>query len=180
MKVFKDRVAVVTGGASGLGRAMAMRFAREGMKVVLADIEKEALAQTEKEYSSRMWEEVVYELSASYTPHEVRAIEALFIGHKPFFSLDDIATRLRQAAPTNKSADDIFHKRGVSQLLRDLYRIGAIGNYYADENSGKQRWIFRGDQFLEESKRMGIHPAFAKRLAVVRKQRQDIGREAAS
>ena len=41
MKVFKDRVAVVTGGASGLGRAMALRFAREGMKIVLADIEKE-------------------------------------------------------------------------------------------------------------------------------------------
>jgi NAD(P)-dependent dehydrogenase (short-subunit alcohol dehydrogenase family) len=50
MKVFKDRVAVVTGGASGLGRAMALRFAREGMKIVLADIEKEALGRTEKEF----------------------------------------------------------------------------------------------------------------------------------
>ena len=52
MKVFKDRVAVVTGGASGLGRAMALRFAREGMKVVLADIEKAALAQTEKAFTA--------------------------------------------------------------------------------------------------------------------------------
>jgi NAD(P)-dependent dehydrogenase (short-subunit alcohol dehydrogenase family) len=34
-----DRVAVVTGGASGLGLAMAERFAAEGMKLVLADIE---------------------------------------------------------------------------------------------------------------------------------------------
>jgi NAD(P)-dependent dehydrogenase (short-subunit alcohol dehydrogenase family) len=50
MKVFKDRVAVITGGASGLGRAMALRFAREGVKVVLADIEKEALSKTEKEF----------------------------------------------------------------------------------------------------------------------------------
>jgi NAD(P)-dependent dehydrogenase (short-subunit alcohol dehydrogenase family) len=50
MKVFKDRVAVVTGGASGLGRAMALRFAREGMKIVLADIEKEALSKAEKEF----------------------------------------------------------------------------------------------------------------------------------
>src|SRR5258706_2507730 len=50
MKVFKERVAVVTGGASGLGRAMALRFAREGMKIVLADIEKEALGKTEKEF----------------------------------------------------------------------------------------------------------------------------------
>ena len=49
MKEFRDRVAVVTGAASGIGRAMAERFAREGMKVVLADVEEAALAQAEKE-----------------------------------------------------------------------------------------------------------------------------------
>jgi NAD(P)-dependent dehydrogenase (short-subunit alcohol dehydrogenase family) len=50
MKTFKDRVAVVTGGASGLGRAMAWRFAHEGMKIVLADIEKDSLDKTEAEF----------------------------------------------------------------------------------------------------------------------------------
>ena len=38
-------VAVVTGAASGIGRAMAERFAAEGMKVVLADVEEEPLAE---------------------------------------------------------------------------------------------------------------------------------------
>ncbi len=37
-------VAVVTGGAGGIGRAMGERFAREGMRVVLADVEDDALA----------------------------------------------------------------------------------------------------------------------------------------
>jgi NAD(P)-dependent dehydrogenase (short-subunit alcohol dehydrogenase family) len=40
------RVAVVTGAASGIGRAMAERFAAEGMRVVLADIERPVLART--------------------------------------------------------------------------------------------------------------------------------------
>ncbi len=40
MKTLKGKVAVVTGGASGLGRAMALRFAREGMHVAIADIEQ--------------------------------------------------------------------------------------------------------------------------------------------
>jgi len=43
MKDFEGKVAVVTGGASGIGFAMAGRFAHEGMKVVLADIEEPAL-----------------------------------------------------------------------------------------------------------------------------------------
>jgi NAD(P)-dependent dehydrogenase (short-subunit alcohol dehydrogenase family) len=49
MKEFKGRTAVITGGASGLGRAMAERFAREGMNIVLADVEPDALARAEAE-----------------------------------------------------------------------------------------------------------------------------------
>jgi NAD(P)-dependent dehydrogenase (short-subunit alcohol dehydrogenase family) len=44
MKDFTGKVAVVTGGASGIGRATGQRFAELGMKVVLADIEEPALA----------------------------------------------------------------------------------------------------------------------------------------
>ena len=44
MDQFRDRVAVVTGGASGIGRALAERFARAGMRLVLADVEEAALA----------------------------------------------------------------------------------------------------------------------------------------
>jgi NAD(P)-dependent dehydrogenase (short-subunit alcohol dehydrogenase family) len=40
MKELEGKVAVVTGGASGIGLAMAERFSREGMKLVLADVEK--------------------------------------------------------------------------------------------------------------------------------------------
>ena len=43
MKDFAGKVAVVTGGASGIGLGMATRFAAEGMRLVLADIEEGAL-----------------------------------------------------------------------------------------------------------------------------------------
>ncbi len=43
METFRDRVAVVTGAASGIGLALAERFATEGMKVVMADVEAAAL-----------------------------------------------------------------------------------------------------------------------------------------
>jgi len=49
MKDFQDKVAVVTGAASGIGRALAEKSAQEGMKVVLADVEESALKQAEEE-----------------------------------------------------------------------------------------------------------------------------------
>lgn len=53
MKNFKNKVAVVTGGASGIGWELAERCAEEGMKVVIADIEAAALKQAEKTLKER-------------------------------------------------------------------------------------------------------------------------------
>jgi NAD(P)-dependent dehydrogenase (short-subunit alcohol dehydrogenase family) len=49
MEKFKGKVAVVTGAASGIGRGIANRCAAEGMHVVLADVERDPLAQVEEE-----------------------------------------------------------------------------------------------------------------------------------
>jgi NAD(P)-dependent dehydrogenase (short-subunit alcohol dehydrogenase family) len=52
MEQLEGRVAVVTGAASGIGRALIDRFARAGMRVVLADVEEEALAKAEAEVAA--------------------------------------------------------------------------------------------------------------------------------
>lgn len=52
MEQLAGRVAVVTGAGSGIGRALARRFAAEGMHLVLADVEKSALDAVAEELTA--------------------------------------------------------------------------------------------------------------------------------
>jgi NAD(P)-dependent dehydrogenase (short-subunit alcohol dehydrogenase family) len=49
MKQLAGKVAVVTGGASGIGKAIARRLAAQGMTVVIADVEQAALSSAAAE-----------------------------------------------------------------------------------------------------------------------------------
>ncbi len=75
MDEFTGKVAVVTGAASGIGRALARRCAGEGMRVVLADIEAEPLEQAAGEIGDEIGADHVLAV-----PTDVRnadAVEAL-------------------------------------------------------------------------------------------------------
>jgi 2-hydroxycyclohexanecarboxyl-CoA dehydrogenase len=52
MTRLKDKVAIVTGSAQGIGRAIAMRLAREGAKVAIADIDVDGATRTANEISA--------------------------------------------------------------------------------------------------------------------------------
>lgn len=53
MKNFKDKVAVITGAASGFGREFAHHGARLGMKLVLADVQQDALQSVQSELEAQ-------------------------------------------------------------------------------------------------------------------------------
>src|SRR5713101_3506145 len=53
MTELKGKVAAVTGAASGLGRAMALAFAGEGMDVALADVDEKNLLSVQKEIEAK-------------------------------------------------------------------------------------------------------------------------------
>lgn len=59
---FTDRVVVVTGAGGGLGRALAIGFAREGAQLVLTDIDEPKLAETAA---------ILHERRASSSTHRV-------------------------------------------------------------------------------------------------------------
>ena len=53
MEDLQGKVAVITGGASGIGRAVAERAAAEGMKIVLGDIEEGPLKEAVGDLTGR-------------------------------------------------------------------------------------------------------------------------------
>jgi len=52
MKELKNKVALVTGGANGIGRALCEIFSEQGMKIVMADIERAELEKTAAEFEA--------------------------------------------------------------------------------------------------------------------------------
>lgn len=81
MSRLTDRVALITGGASGIGKATAFRFVNEGAKVVISDIQDAKGAEVEKELkalgadamylhhdvsSEASWKEVLTKIQTKY------------------------------------------------------------------------------------------------------------------
>ena len=78
MKDFENKVAVITGGASGIGLGMARSFAAAGMKLVLADLDEPALDAAASEFQAG-GTEVVAQLCDVSQYDQVQALADLAI-----------------------------------------------------------------------------------------------------
>jgi 2-hydroxycyclohexanecarboxyl-CoA dehydrogenase len=69
------KVAIVTGAAQGIGRAIAMRLAQEGAKVAIADINDSGAAQTAREISAVGAQAIAVKLDVTSLEQAVAAVE---------------------------------------------------------------------------------------------------------
>ena len=64
-KNVKGKVFLVTGGAMGMGKLVAERFARDGARVVIWDVNREALEKTEAEFKGKGYDVTTYVVDVS-------------------------------------------------------------------------------------------------------------------
>ena len=90
---FKDKVALVTGGSSGIGRATSLAFAREGARVAIADLEPTGAAET-----ARMIEDI----GGSATVFEIDVTKAA-----------EVASLVERVVQTYGRLDCAFNNAGI-------------------------------------------------------------------
>jgi NAD(P)-dependent dehydrogenase (short-subunit alcohol dehydrogenase family) len=59
MQEFKNKVAVITGGASGVGRSLAFALGRRGAKIAVGDVDKNAMAKVREDLAAENIEAIV-------------------------------------------------------------------------------------------------------------------------
>jgi NAD(P)-dependent dehydrogenase (short-subunit alcohol dehydrogenase family) len=93
----KDRVAIITGAASGIGRATALLFAKEGAKIVAADVDDEGSNET------------VNQIQASGN-------EA-FLVRTDVTSTEDVQAMVKATIDTYGKLDILFNSAGIAMRL---------------------------------------------------------------
>jgi len=78
VRSLRGKTAVVTGAASGIGHALALRLAREGMRLVLADVDRRRL----KEVASALPGSLAVPTDVSRSS-QVEALDALITWRQP-------------------------------------------------------------------------------------------------
>jgi len=129
-KSLSGKVALITGGAGGIGRAVAERFLREGACVMLADIDADALSGAESEFQSGFGKDNVSTVLIDVTSEE-QVIAAYEATSQTFGGIDLLVSNagIASAAPFEDTSLDLWNKNqavmstGYFLVSREAYKV---------------------------------------------------------
>ncbi len=129
-KSLAGRVAFVTGGAGGIGRATAARLMEEGACVVLADIDAEALGQAKNEFSALHGKDAVHSIVLDVTSEDA-VIAAFAEACVEFGGVDILVSNagIASSAPVEDTTLGMWQKNidilatGYFLVSREAFRL---------------------------------------------------------
>jgi rhamnulose-1-phosphate aldolase/alcohol dehydrogenase len=129
-KSLAGRIALVTGGAGGIGSATADRMLREGACVLLADIDAEALDRTAQNLSGRHGRDVVRTVAMNVTKEE-EVIAALAHAAAEFGGIDILVSNagIASSAPVEQTTLELWNRNmdilstGYFLVSRETFKV---------------------------------------------------------
>ena len=135
MKRLEGRVAIITGGASGIGRATATRFAEEGARVSIWDVNVEAGETARKELADAGFEVEFREVNTANADEVVEAVFKLKEKHGRIDVLANNAGITRDATLLKMSGEQFDQVIEVN--LKGVYNCGqAAARVMVEQGSG--------------------------------------------
>jgi NAD(P)-dependent dehydrogenase (short-subunit alcohol dehydrogenase family) len=126
MDILKDKVALITGGASGIGRATALLFAQEGAAVAIVDIDEESGESVAREIQAAGGRAIFTACDVTSAEDCQRAVEAAvkaFGGLDILFNNAGIVRRADVLTTTEEEWDRVMDVNVKSVFLMSKYAI---------------------------------------------------------
>ncbi len=125
MLKFKNRCVVITGAGSGIGRACALEFAKEGANVVIADINLAAAQETVQLIGAANGAAIAFKADVA-RPESVQELVDFTI--KTFSSIHALVNNA--AVQVNKTAEDTSFEEWNQQLSINLGGVFLCSKYF--------------------------------------------------
>ena len=129
------KVSIITGGGQGIGRATAIKFAREGARVAVCDINMSAVAETLAQIRDFGGEALGFQVDVTNKESIARMVESVMLAWQRIDTLVNNAG-IVQDARLSKMTDDQF-ERVVDVNLKGVYNCTrAVVDIMLQQNSG--------------------------------------------
>ncbi|MFL5788742.1 MAG: SDR family NAD(P)-dependent oxidoreductase [Flavisolibacter sp.] len=121
MRRFDQQIAIITGGADGLGKGIAERIASEGGTVVLFDFNKELLNSTIDEFRNKGYEAKGYHVDVSSEEMVLNAINKV---EELFGRIDIMVNSAGIVGPTNTKITNY-----AVEAFDEIYKVNLRGSF---------------------------------------------------
>ena len=134
--LLKDKVALVTGGGQGIGRGIAVEFAREGARVVVADLNLENARATEEELKRLGADSIAVRFDVS-SPEQVDAMVEAAVNAYGTVDIAACAAGIDLPAPAFEQSFDVW-KKTLAVNLDGVYLVNiAVGRIMREKGGGR-------------------------------------------
>ena len=134
---FKDKVALVTGASVGIGRAVALKFAQNGAKVVILDIDFEKLESVKKEIEEYTKDVLIFNCDVS---DEENVYEVVRKAEKVFGKIDILVNNAALWRCWNtfvETSTDVWRKFIDVNIMGVVYATKAVLPGMLERNYGR-------------------------------------------